>query len=163
MIDIISSPPGASPVMIEAMFPTTAARLFDAWTQPQQLRQWFGTDPNDLLDIQIDLREGGAWRFVMRCSEGKEEFLEGRYLEILPGKRLAFSWSHNVRTPEGEHQRTPPSCVTICFEPIGAATRMTLEHREIASDSGRLGVRKGWLTSFQTLAGLVEQEGRAQP
>ena len=155
MIDVISSAPGANPVMIEAVFPTTATRLFDAWTQPEQLRQWFGTNPSDLIDIQVDLRQGGVWRFVMRCSEGREEFLEGRYLEILPGERLVFSWSHNVKTPGGEHERTPPSRVTIRFEPIGSATRMILEHREIVTDDGRVGVRMGWRTSFQALAGLV--------
>lgn len=155
MIDVISSTPGASPVVIEAVFPATAARLFDAWTQPDQLRKWFGTDPGELEDIQIDLREGGVWRFVMRCGEGEEEFLEGRYLEILPGERLAFSWSHIIKTPDGEHKKTPPSRVTIQFEPIGSGTRMTLEHQEIVTDGGRLGVRKGWLISFQALAGLV--------
>lgn len=156
MIDVISSAPGRSPVTLEAVFPTNADRLFDAWTQPDQLRQWFGAEPYDLEDIQIDLREGGLWRFVMHCSEDREEFLEGRYLEILPGKRLAFSWSHNVKTPDGEVQKTPPSRVTIRFEPVGSATRMTLEHQKIVTDSGRLGVRKGWLNSFRALAKLVE-------
>ncbi|MGI9418897.1 MAG: SRPBCC family protein [Geminicoccaceae bacterium] len=155
MIDVISSKPGANPVTIEAVFPTTAARLFDAWTQPEQLRQWFGMDPSALGDIQIDLREGGVWRFVMRCGDGREEVLEGRYLEILPGERLAFSWSHKVKTSDGGDKRTPPSRVTIQFEPMGAATRMTLEHVEIVTDGGRVGVRKGWQASFRALADLV--------
>ena len=155
MIDLISSEPGASPVKIEAVFSASAIRLFDAWTKPDQLRRWFGTDPTDLQDIHVDLREGGVWRFTMRCSEDREEFLEGRYLEIVPGEKLAFSWSHNVKTAEGKHDQTPPSRVTIHFEPMGSATRMTLEHREIVTDGGRIGVRKGWVASFQALADLV--------
>ena len=151
MIDVVCSAPGTHPVLVEAVFPTTAHRLFDAWTKPEQLRRWFGQDPNDLEDIRIDLREGGAWRFVLHCSEGREEYLEGRYLEILPGERLSFSWSHNVKSVDGDHSQTPPSRVTIRFEPMGAATRMILEHREIVTEGGRFGVRKGWLASFRTL------------
>ena len=161
MIDVFSAPAGASPVVIEATFEADAHRLFDAWTRPEQLRRWFGHDPSDLRDIQIDLKEGGRWRFVMGSGEGREESLEGHYTKIVPGRSLVFSWSHHVRHADGKHERTPPSEVAIHFEPIGASTRMTLEHREIRNEGGRLGVRKGWIKSFRTLADLLGAEASA--
>lgn len=155
MINILASIEGAEPVVIEAMFPTTARRLFAAWTEPDQVRQWFGLDPTMLTDVRIDLREGGHWRFVMRAGRDREEYLEGQYLEILPEERLTFSWSHHVKTAEGQHDQTPPSQVSIRFEPHGKATRMTLEHKAISTEGGRLGVRKGWIASFESLAKAV--------
>lgn len=163
MIDVLSSSPGASPIVIEAVFPATALRLFDAWTKADQIRKWFGTDPDRLKDVQIDLREGGHWRFVMDTDENREESLEGRYLEIMPGERLTFSWCHVVETASGEREETPPSQVTILFEPMGAATRLTLEHREITSDGGRRGVRAGWITSFKALADFTQVALRIHP
>lgn len=146
---------GRSPVVVSAVFPAPPERLFDAWTRPEDLRKWFGQQPTRLGDIEIDLREGGAWRFHMCSDAGDTELLEGTYLRIHRAKLLSFSWTHLMRAADGTEQKTQPSYVTITFEPFGAATKMTLEHREIVTEEGRLGVGSGWVESFRTLYRLA--------
>lgn len=155
MIDVFSSPAGTSPVVIEAVFPASPTRLFQAWTRPEDLRKWFGEDPATLGQIEIDLYEGGAWRFHMRSDAQKTEVLEGQYLKIREGELLSFSWRHSVQTADGTLRQTSPSAVTITFEPMGKATRMRLEHRAILTEGGRQGVRAGWIASFEALLCLI--------
>ena len=63
-------------------------RLFDAWTKPEQVRQWWDPQGRPLAQCEIDLREGGVLRFV---NAGPEPFrFEGRYREIDPPHGFAF-------------------------------------------------------------------------
>ncbi len=159
MIDVFRSPAGSSPVVVEALFPASPERLFDAWTKAEDLKRWFGNDPSQLGDIEIDLREGGAWRFYMCVEAGRREFLEGYYLIVQRAELLSFSWCHTVEMEPGAERKTPPSQVTISFQAEGAATRMRLEHREIVLADGRIGVRQGWINSFEALAAILAGEG----
>jgi len=155
MIDVFRSPAGINPVVIEALFPAQPDRLFDAWTRPDDLRKWFGQDPSQLAKIEIDLREGGAWRFEMVPGETSVEFLEGEYLKIRRAELLSFSWAHLVKNADGTSQKTPASKVTVTFSPMGASTKMRLEHSAIISNGGRIGVREGWTTSMKSLFALL--------
>ena len=147
MIDILCTPTGASPIVIEALFPTSPERLFRAWTDPADLRQWFGRDPAHTSDVQIDLTEGGHWQISMVDGQNR---LEGIYTSIKPHDFLSFTWAH-IQIGDSGETRTPPSEVALEFTPKGAATRLVLTHREIQSESGRIGVRDGWRNSFQAL------------
>ncbi|MBW4707353.1 SRPBCC domain-containing protein [Roseobacter sp. YSTF-M11] len=155
MIDLLTSPAGKNPVVISAVFPASSERLFDAWTQADDLRRWFGNDPSDLSAIELDLKVGGLWRFHMRTTSNKSECLEGHYIEIRRPRRLRFSWTHVVVTHDDVVKHTPPSQVDVQFEPMGAATRLTLEHKEISTRSGRLGVGTGWHNSLKALSHLL--------
>ncbi|MGC3940141.1 SRPBCC family protein [Roseobacter sp. EG26] len=159
MIDLLTSPEGVNPVVISAVFAASPERLFDAWTRAEDLRKWFGNDPSDLTTIHLDLSVGGLWRFEMKAKNNKAEYLEGQYINIDRPRFLCFSWVHVVVTHEDHQRQTPPSQVSVHFEALGAATRITLEHKEIASPSGRIGVRTGWKASFQKLAKSLALEG----
>lgn len=147
MIDIRTTPKGASPIVIEAVFPATPERLFRAWTDPDEFRKWFGSDPSKTAAVRIDLSIGGAWQvdFVGQSR------LEGVYVEISPARRLRFTWAH-VTSPEDGEKRTPPSEVLLEFHPAGKSTRMILTHRDISSDGSRINVREGWRKSYIALA-----------
>lgn len=148
--DIIVSQPGASPVRLEAVFAVTPARLFAAWTEADQLRQWFGIDPHAIEDMALDLKVGGQWRIIF--GPNRTTRLEGHYLVIEPTTRLVFTWRHVETGSDGVQTCTPLSQVSIRFQPYGKATRLQLEHSKIVDQSGRLGVRKGWKASFKALA-----------
>ena len=153
MIELLASTPGATPVVLEAIYPVSAERLFRAWTEPGQICKWFGNDPNDLRYVELDAVVGGRWRFDMQEGRG---WLEGEYLEVQCARKLVFTWSHYKVDEDGATQQTPPSRVTISFEPYGQSTKMTLEHAGIVTEGGRSGVLQGWTASFHALAATIQ-------
>ena len=71
---------------------TVAARreqVFEAWTRPEHVRCWWDPAGYPLAECEIDLRTGGAFRFVNRNSSSGDEFA-GVYREITPPKQLIF-------------------------------------------------------------------------
>lgn len=154
-MEVLVSAPGETPVIVEAILPASPDRLFRAWTDPAELKQWFGADPSWIQKVEIDLRVGGHWKIEMFGPNGSIEWLDGHYTVIEPVKRLAFTWQHNSRNQAGQQQSTPLSEVNLQFGVHGQATRLILEHRAIASEGGRIGVRDGWSKSMRHLAAYL--------
>jgi uncharacterized protein YndB with AHSA1/START domain len=57
----------------------TRERLFDAWTQPIQLRQWWGPEDVECLDAEVDLRVGGRYRIANRFPDGRVVWITGEF------------------------------------------------------------------------------------
>ena len=69
------------------------ARAFDAWLDPEVARRWlFATASQPIAQVEIDGRAGGSFRFVDRHAGETIEYT-GRYVEIVPERRLAFTLS----------------------------------------------------------------------
>ena len=62
--------------------------VFRAWTTPELVRRWWGFESSPLVVCDIDLRAGGAWRYVTREPDGTELGWHGTYLEIDAPQRL---------------------------------------------------------------------------
>jgi uncharacterized protein YndB with AHSA1/START domain len=69
-------------------FAAPRAAVFDAWTQPAQVTCWWDPAGEALTACEIDLRPGGAFRFVPRGHEDMP--FAGTYVEIAPPGRLVF-------------------------------------------------------------------------
>jgi uncharacterized protein YndB with AHSA1/START domain len=79
---------------IERTYHAPAQAVFDAWTSEEVIRRWFHAEHHwETSEAEVDLRVGGAVRVVMRDPEADKEYAGGgRYTEIDPPRRLAFTW-----------------------------------------------------------------------
>lgn len=148
-MNYLSTELGASPVIVKGTFAVSAETAFEAWTDPNEIHEWFGPSPNSMKRAVIDLKIGGAWQFIFEESEEKAVFLEGEYLEIIENEKLVFSWRHAVIKDGDEKVVTESSRVTIRFDEKDGKTTITLNHENITSKDGLLGVGKGWQGTFQ--------------
>ena len=103
----------------------TAARLFEAWTQPDQIRRWWGPRPVTCSGAEIDLRVGGRYRIANLLPDGKTLIIEGEFQVIEAPHRLVYTW----RAGDDRASR-----VTVRFEARGEATR---GHHRSRADSER--------------------------
>jgi uncharacterized protein YndB with AHSA1/START domain len=71
------------------VFDAPRADVFAALTRPELLARWYGPRGWTLVACEIDLRVGGAWRFVTRKPDGREIVQHGVYLEVVAPARLA--------------------------------------------------------------------------
>ena len=67
------------------------AKVFEAWTTPELLTQWFAPKPWTTPTVELDLRPGGRSNFTMRGPDGEESPNEGVYLEIVPNRKIVFT------------------------------------------------------------------------
>src|SRR4051794_27315130 len=79
---------------IERTFRAPAQKVFEAWTSEEVMRRWWHAEREwETPEASVDLRVGGAVRVVMRNPRtGAEYGGGGRYTEIDPPRRLAFTW-----------------------------------------------------------------------
>ena len=138
---------------IERVFAATPQQLFDAWTKPDQLVRWWGPEgcTTPLHDMDIDMRDGGAWITTMHHGDGSENTVSGVYRLIDPPKRLVFTWAwHNDGTRGDETE------VALNFEPVDGGTRMVLIQKTFQSADICGKHRTGWTSSFNDLARHIE-------
>jgi uncharacterized protein YndB with AHSA1/START domain len=84
--------PSDQEIGLTRLFNAPRQLVFDAMTQPEHVRQWWGRlgEGYSVPICEIDLRVGGRWRFVNRHPKGEAVFY-GEYREITPPSRLVFT------------------------------------------------------------------------
>jgi|SRR6185437_7998763 len=134
----------------------TPERLFSAWTDPAQLRSWWGPAQVECPIAEVDLRVGGRYRLANQFPDGSVWWVGGIFETVAPPNLLVYSWELSAGTiqPGG----TPPpeqavERVTVRFEPRGDATEVVVTHERIADPAARDSHEQGWLGC---LDGLVE-------
>jgi uncharacterized protein YndB with AHSA1/START domain len=80
---------GDREIVMTRVFDAPRQMVFDGLTKPELLKRWYhGSDNSELVDCQIDLRVGGAYRYQWRTTNGKEFAIGGVYREIVVPERL---------------------------------------------------------------------------
>ena len=95
--------------------------VFDAWTKPELLKRWLGVRGGWTFAVcEVDLRVGGAYRFVWRGPKGNEMGMGGVYREIVRPERLVATEKFDDPWYEGEALDT-----TVFVEQAGRTTATT--------------------------------------
>ncbi len=126
-----------------------AAKVFEAWTDPQKIVQWFGPAPTlvDTVKADMDVRVGGHFRISFKTDDGEYHEVGGKYLEVTPNQRLVFSWAWHS-TPERVSQ------VTVVLREEGDVTLLTLTHDKFFNEAARDGHTRGWTGTLDKLEKL---------
>ena len=87
--------PSDREIVITRVVDAPRSLVFEAITAPEHVPHWYGPRGWSLPVCQIDLRPGGAWRYVLRGPEGTEMGMRGVFQEITPPERLVTTESFN--------------------------------------------------------------------
>jgi uncharacterized protein YndB with AHSA1/START domain len=133
------------------------ARVFQAWTDGELMKQWFTPPPWKTVHVETDLRAGGASVIVMRGPEGQEFPNRGVYLEVVPNERLVFT---DAYTAAWEPAEKPFMTGILTFEDETGGTRYTarVKHWNEGDREAHeaMGFHQGWAIATEQLAALVE-------
>jgi uncharacterized protein YndB with AHSA1/START domain len=80
--------PADDQILITREFDAPRHLVFKAYTTPELVRRWWAGKRGEVTSCEIDLRVGGAWRFVMTANGGYEVAFHGEYREIVPDERI---------------------------------------------------------------------------
>jgi uncharacterized protein YndB with AHSA1/START domain len=133
--------------------------VWEAWTKPEHIKEWFTPKPWTTPDCEIDLRPGGVFRTVMRSPEGDEFDNAGCYLEVVERRRLVFtSLLGPGYRPAGPDDLPFTGIVTM--EPTAEGTRYTAiavhGNATLKAKHEELGFHEGWGAALDQLVALTK-------
>jgi len=140
-------------VVLRRQYQASPELVYDAWTQPEQMKQWFA--PSDDCSnpfIEVDLREGGEYRIGFRSAEGEDAVVGGKYLIVQPPQKLSFTWQWESPHEFEQHE----TLVTVEFLGRDGGTELVLTHERFPNEK-MLGLHdQGWNGTLDRLAKAVE-------
>lgn len=144
--------PATAELAITRVFDAPRELVFDAWTEPARLVQWWGPKGFTIPSCEMDVRPGGAWRVCMRDAAGGDHWVRGVYREIDEPERLVFSWAWE--DPQGKlgHE----TVVALSFAEEGERTKLTLHHAIFESENARDQHQSGWASTLEKLTEYLE-------
>jgi uncharacterized protein YndB with AHSA1/START domain len=142
-------PPSPIVLRVERTINAPAEAVFDAWTSTDVLRRWWSPGPDWETPIaEADAREGGSLRIVMRSPDGEEFGGHGEFVEVIPGKRLVFTWTWDGHQGHGGSQ-----LVEVEFDDRGdGTTTVVVTNRGLTDEAAGESHREGWEGSLANLA-----------
>jgi uncharacterized protein YndB with AHSA1/START domain len=143
--------PSEREIVMSRVFDAPRSLVFEAWTKPELLERWLGVREGwSMVVCEVDLRVGGAYRFVWRGPDGREMGMSGVYREIEPPERLVATESFDDPWGSGEALDT-----TVLVEEGGkttATTTVLYESEEIRDAVLESGMARGVAESYDMLA-----------
>ena len=138
-------------VEIRRRFAAPADRVFEAFRDPELLREWAAPAEHRNERVESDFRVGGRYRREMRLPDGSLHVLSGEYLEIDPPRRLAYTyvWETMPGAPETR--------VEIDFLEREEETEVRLVHSGFGTEEMADGHRTGWDACLRQLADLLRR------
>ena len=124
-------------------------RVFAAWTTAEALKRW--SAPSDAMTAvaEVDLRVGGRYRIHMSSPDGREYLVTGVYREIVPPRRLVYTWFWETDSSLGE------MLITVEFHARGDATEIVLVHSQLPTEQALTAHRNGWTGCLVRLEQLL--------
>ena len=122
-------------------------RVYAAWTDPAQLKQWFGPEKVQTRDLVADAHVGGKFRWDLINSEGEEMTCRGEYRELEPGKKIVFTWAWD----DDETWENQLSLVTVELSDREGGTELRLTHENLPNEQSRDGHTEGWNSALDKL------------
>ena len=132
-------------------YPVAPEKVYRAWTDPKAVSRWWGPGPGEPVSLaDLDVRVGGRFRIVFGGPDGRMHECAGTYKEVVPNKKLVFTWSWPNTTPERI------SVVTIEFRATGKGTDLVFKHEQLFDEKVRDDHKRGWSGTLDKLDAFLK-------
>lgn len=142
-------------IRITRIYDAPVQAVWDAWTDPEQVAQWWGPRGFTLTTHSKDLRPGGHWDYTMHGPDGTDYPNTTKYFEVVPLAKLVYD--------HGGHRDKPPLFrVTALFSEKNGKTTldmtMALASPEAAAEMKKFIKKAGGNSTWDRLAEYLEEE-----
>ncbi len=139
-------------VTIKRTFNAPLKLVWEAWTQPEHIAQWWSPKGMETKVVKHDFRVGGNWKYTMLMPDGNEFIADGVYKEIVELEKIFSSANFKPMTEDVEIQ--------AIFEEAGDKTNFTFnivhQTEEYRIQQEKMGIMNGWGSVFDRLETLVD-------
>lgn len=149
------TPDATGPVaefVMTRVFDAPVGLVFEVWTTPEHLAQWWGRKTFTMPFCEMDVRPGGAFRLCMRSPAGRDYWVRGVYREIVQRERIVFTYA--LENEELDHE----ALLTVTFTEQDGKTTVTLEQALFDLAKARPGAQDGWVEGLDRLVAYVAKQ-----
>ena len=143
-------------VLITREFDAPRHLVYRAWTTPELVRRWWSARRGAVTVADIDLRVGGAWRFVMIADNGMEVGFHGEYRELVPDERIVTTEIYEG-LPEGVSEEEGGTVNTATLSERDGRTTYTLLIQATNKTSRDAIIESGMEAGLQDALDLLEE------
>jgi uncharacterized protein YndB with AHSA1/START domain len=145
---------GKHRVVVRRKMPAPRQVVYQAWIDPEGIREWMC--PGDVVSAEavMDVRAGGSYRIVMRTKDRVHEHT-GTYQIVDPPAKLAFTWS-------GLENPAEITLVTVEFLDRGKESELVLTHERFTKLDVAERYEKGWGAIAEKFAAYLAEKRRSQ-
>ena len=136
-------------ILIEREFDAPKELVYKAYTTPELIKRWWAGKRGEVTLVEVDLRVGGGWRYVMNASSGDFEVgFHGEYREIVPNERLV-----STEVYEGMPDAEALDTLTLTEEDGRTKLSILVEHEKQEHRDGHIesGMEGGMQESMDAL------------
>jgi uncharacterized protein YndB with AHSA1/START domain len=142
--------PTDTQILITREFDAPKDLVWRAWTTPELIKRWWNAKRGEVTVAEVDLRVGGAWRYVMTADGGQEVGFHGEYREIVPGERIV-----STEVFEGMPDAESLNTLTLTEEDGRTTLTVLVEHRNKEGRDGH--IESGMEAGMQDAMDLLEE------
>ena len=136
-----------SSLTIRRLIKAPRERVYAAWTDPAQLKEWFGPETVTTERLIAEVRVGGEFRWELRNAEGEKVAMRGQYRELETNRKIVFSWQWE----DDEDWENHVSVVTVELADSEDGTELHLTHEKLPNEQSRDGHSGGWNSALNKL------------
>ena len=148
-----SSTEGRHRVVVRRCMPASRDVVFEAWIDPEGIREWMCPGNATSADAVLDVRVGGSFRIVMKAPD-KEHIHVGTYQVVERPSRLVFTWS-------AEDNPSAMTLVTVEFFACGDESELVITHDKFVKGDVAKRYESGWGSIAEKFAQYLSQKQRA--
>jgi uncharacterized protein YndB with AHSA1/START domain len=108
-------------IVLTRVFDAPRELVFDAWTDPKHISNWWGPKGFTTTIFSMDVKPGGVWRFIMHGPDGRDYHNRIVFLEVSRPSRIVFKHDGDKDCEPVNHE------MIVTFEDEGGKTKLTMQ------------------------------------
>jgi uncharacterized protein YndB with AHSA1/START domain len=152
----------ANELLITRVFDAPLDKVWKAWTDPDEIKKWWGPAQFTAPSIENDFRVGGKYLYSMQGPDGQEYWSTGVYREIVPMERIvvtdSFADENGNVVPASHYGMTDfpmETEITVTFADLDGKTELTLKHSGMPAGEMGEQAEAGWNQSLDKFAEAI--------
>jgi uncharacterized protein YndB with AHSA1/START domain len=143
-------------ILITREFDAPRHLVYRAWTTPELVARWWSGQRGTMTTVDIDLRVGGTWRYVLVTNDGFEVAFHGEYREIVPDERIVTTEVYEMPGAEPLAAADEPLNI-VTFTEIAGRTTLSLLAQTTSRELRDTIIESGMEAGMQEQMDLLEQ------
>jgi len=143
-------------ILITREFDAPRHLVYRAWTTPELVARWWSGQRGTMTTVDMDLRVGGTWRYVLVTNDGFEVAFHGEYREIVPDERIVTTEVYEMPGAEPLAAADEPLNI-VTFTEVDGRTTLSLLAQTTSRELRDTIIESGMEAGMQEQMDLLEQ------